>query len=374
VIVEVEGVNLPPSRPVQLSPADGAVVSSLSPALRVENSIDLDDNTVLYQFEIAIDEVDGPLVASAYDVLEGASGETNWFATPALVENQRYTWRVRAFDGQLDNPYSTWSLPPWKFLVDVANDPPSAPVLVKPDGANTVLVRAPTLEAQNPTDPDDEDLTLRFEIAVDEPFEFVVATSPAVPVETTASATTWQADPPLDWGRTYWARAFARDGRGGESESSNLQRFEIRANGPPPTPHLGPPFHQGCEAGVAIGEQLPVVVVVNVVDPDNDPVSLVVEVYDAAANPETEAPLTSASRAQSSGATTKFVMDPIDFKPNELYVVRAAADDGFMMSGWTECSFSSPGGPAGAEGGCDCGATSPAWLAALLLLWRRRRR
>jgi hypothetical protein len=370
VIIQVTGVNVPPELPVHAAPADGARVATDQPELRIINSTDVDFDPLVYELELYQDPDLAPVHSDS--VAEGASGETAW-VPPALLENTRYTWRVRAYDGQLDNPYSPWTTA-WRFLVDVANDPPEPPVMSKPDGSQVVLSRNPTLEAINPTDPEDDPLELTFEVGLDADFSTSIAVSPPQPVNAASTTTAWRLATPLDWSTTYYVRAWATDDRGGRSDNSNVLSFSLRQNQPPPTPELFTPFDTGCDAGVAVTYPLAPITVVNVLDPDGDAVWLDLEIYDAAREPDAAAPVFALSLPQSTGPSTNFIVDSSELVNGTLYLVRARANDTFEQSDWSSCQFIAVVNGS-ATGGCDCKAGHAGFgaLLALALLLRRRR-
>ena len=102
---------------------------------------------------------DAAVVATASGIVEGPQ-ETTWPVAPPLVEDEGYTWRVRAFDGALDSGWSA-DVP---FRVNAQPDPPTAPTLIAPPEGAIVEVRRPALVVGNAVSPDGLDLTYEFEL------------------------------------------------------------------------------------------------------------------------------------------------------------------------------------------------------------------
>ena len=376
--VVVNGVNVAPTNVVRLQPEDDAAVASLTPTVHIQKSTDEDGDALSYEFELyELVRDAGPELIATESVAEDPSPETTW-TIPELIENSTYQWRVRAHDGTTTSP---WTEPRtareyWTFMVDVGNDPPDAPVMRKPELDAILLVRNPTLEVENPREPEGEEYALFFEVAADEAFAYVVAASDAVAPSEISTTSIWQVDELLEWGQRYWARAWAIDARGGSGDYSNAVGFVLRNNAPPPAPRFGSPFEAQCEPGVVIDPPLPVVELYNVVDPDGDPVWLTVEVYQSSQNPEIDSPLVSASRIQLAGtSTTNLLFEPVPMDAGGLFVIRAAADDGFVTSPWRECHFTTPA--IDTKAGCTCKGVPPSAVLPTMmavLLCRRLRR
>lgn len=87
---KIEGA---PSAPSLNSPAHGEDVKTLTPALSVNNASDPNNDGLSYEFELYSDNNLINLVT--------ISGITSLTLTTALSDNTAYTWRVRAYDGDL---------------------------------------------------------------------------------------------------------------------------------------------------------------------------------------------------------------------------------------------------------------------------------
>jgi hypothetical protein len=149
--------NDPPGVPVPLDPVDGRTVRTATPELRARNTTDRDSDALRYEFEVR--DASGAVIASSPGVSEGLF-ETTWVVGVALPENGRFTWRVRASDGQAAGEWSA----PAAFRVDAVAEPPTAPAPVSPVEAARLETRRPTLVVANASSPDGLALTYAFEV------------------------------------------------------------------------------------------------------------------------------------------------------------------------------------------------------------------
>ncbi len=152
-------VNEPPTTPTLANPSNGAGVTVFTPNLSVHDSTDPDRDALTYDFEVYSDATLSSLVTSTTGVAETA-GMTSWTVPVALTENRTYYWRARAFDGALTSDWMQQAF----FMVNTANDAPSAPQLSSPADGSTVTTLIPTLAVVNATDPDSPALTYNFEV------------------------------------------------------------------------------------------------------------------------------------------------------------------------------------------------------------------
>ena len=105
------------------------------------------------------------------------------------------------------------------------------------------------LDPKNPTAPDEfGTLMIFFQIADDIGFTKNTFTSPGgVPVNTKGLSTSYKLPKWLNWGQTYYVRAYAKDSLGLQGPYSNINEFKTAAN---PNPDLGPPDASPPDAGV----------------------------------------------------------------------------------------------------------------------------
>ncbi len=199
----VNTVNDAPTVPILANPSNGAGVNVFTPVLSVHNSTDLDRDTLTYDFEVYSDQALTNLVASATAVPETPQ-ITSWTTSVSLTENQTYYWRARAFDGEL---YSAW-MPVASFMVNTANDPPTAPKLSAPAEGSSIGTLTPTLSVVNATDLDSAKLTYDFEVYNG---DVLVATVPGVPGDNSGITNVTLTNPLADDTSYRW-RARANDG------------------------------------------------------------------------------------------------------------------------------------------------------------------
>ncbi|RMG12853.1 MAG: carboxypeptidase regulatory-like domain-containing protein [Deltaproteobacteria bacterium] len=336
--VIVNTVNIPPPTPTLVDPADGSVVTSDTPALVVQEVVDQDPTDQPY-YEIEVyygTNMGTPDQVGTAPYVDSMS--TTSFTPAPLPENTVIFWRARANDG--NGGLSPWT-EFWSFFVNVANDPPLAPTLLKPVQDEVVSTRTPVLEAQNTSDPDNEPVTLYFQVADDEMFTSVVAESTmGVPQSTMSTTTTWQVDTPLMWGGVYWARVWAEDAAGAMSPYSNVVRFEVKANGiPMDVPGFAEPL-AGAACENYVYTMVPSeILVYNTTDPDGEALTLELQIFNYGDNPDTAAPIyeTSVPQNPNDGVTT--IPLGAGLMDNGHYLVRVRATDGFDYSGWTSCDF-----------------------------------
>lgn len=354
VNIVIAGVNVAPSAPQLFFPDAGATVTTRTPTLVCLEADDVDEETLSYEFELSwadggaqsgtVTGVDGGWRFDA-----GTLPEVHYAAT-AIPENSLVTWRVRAFDGTALNGYSVWS-DEWTFFVDSINDPPGTPVLNKPADGEELMTRAATLEASNPVDPEDEDVTLRFEVARDLAFTNVVVNSGQVPTTVGSTTTSWTVPMNLDWGTTYFGRVTATDARGASSPRSNVNEFRVRMNSSPT-----PPMLSGLTCGT-VNVAPTQVTVGNVSDVEQDAIQVEVKVFLASQDPATATAIFSQTVAQQGMADTVVSLSSVPWMEDTEYRVRVRFLDGFNMTAWTECvltldAMTPPtGGGAGATGG-----------------------
>ena len=199
----VNTANDPPSTPVPLDPADGGLVTTPTPSLRVRNATDADRDVLVYDFEV-VDEA-GAVVASIAGVDEGAA-ETAWTVDVPLHENGTFRWTARARDAESGSPWTA----PQGFRVNSVNDPPTAPGVLAPADGSVVATRHPALVVSNAVSPDGLTLTYEFEIhtvGADGSLTFVDGASG---IAEGAGQTSWTSAVALADGEHAW-RARARD-------------------------------------------------------------------------------------------------------------------------------------------------------------------
>ncbi|KAF0219268.1 MAG: putative hemagglutinin/hemolysin [Geobacteraceae bacterium] len=235
VTVSITPVNDVPTAPTTNAPPNGTFnineVTTLTPALVVNNSTDLDLDTLSYTFEIDMVDTFDSSNKQTSPTLTGGYGTTSW--TPAaLSDNTTWYWRAKANDGSTDGPWMTTG----SFFVNQFNDAPDPPALVNPPNNGDVISLAPTLTVQA-TDIDHDSLTYDFEVYLDSGLTNRFARG-------TMQGTSWRVTPPLlDNTRYFWI-AYAvdvkinpEDDHGAYSRPMAVSSFLVDSNGinDPPT-------------------------------------------------------------------------------------------------------------------------------------------
>ncbi len=360
VILVVNAVDMAPPAPTLVAPIGGAVVSSGAPTLSWQNVTDPDGDAVTYDLELYAGDTGGLPVQTA-TAIAAAAGATTTFVPSTIAENTRVWWRVRARGGAALSPWSEYGA----FLVDTANDPPEVPILVKPAEGELLAMRRPGLSVLNVTDPEDDAIGYVFAIARDGNFTDVVWTSDPVPANLVSATTMTSAGVDLAWGGSYFARARARDARGGESEWSDARRFRLKQNAPP-----GTPAWDGACVATTYDQAPPTAIVVrNVDDPEGEQVTFELELFRFDDDPTTSFPVYTASAVMELAGTVTPIPVDLSGLANGRYRYRVRAFDGTDASDTIECELTldlTEGEPAG--GCCQTGGAPRAPLATALLV------
>jgi MYXO-CTERM domain-containing protein len=372
VLIRVSAVNVSPELPVLLTPTNGESIQTQGPRLICAESYDPDLQTLSYEVEVYFGDGGVPArtgsaigVDGGYEPDSGQATPTVQWQVTGIPENTRARWRVRAFDGDPNNGYSGWTAFS-HFLVDLMNDPPPPPLLTKPTFNEVINLLRPTLSVVTPVDPEDDPVEVSFEISSTQDFAAVLVTSPWIPV-TAAVSTMWTTETDLSWDTRYFARARARDNRGGVGEYSNTNPFLIQSNQRPGVPPFLTPTAAVCNSGT-----VPVfpstVVVGQVVDPEMDAITIQLQVFDVDVDPDTATPVLDLMQAQGTGATTSFDVAAVMGQQLRAYRMRVRSADATGPSPWGGCrvlvdngmnvSSSSSNGSSGPTSGMSSGGGS----------------
>jgi len=191
--------NTPPSAPVIVSPAIGGQSTTSTAALTIQNSVDAEGDLITYVFELdTVDSFDSGNKRSSGQVIQSASAQTVWNVN-ALVENQRYHWRVKAQDGRAESAWVAGN-----FLMNAVNDAPPAPTIHNPGNGAWTATLQPSLEANPVQDPEGGAVSYQFEVYRDAALTSRVA-------DGVSSNTAWIVPIALADKTTHWWRVRAVD-------------------------------------------------------------------------------------------------------------------------------------------------------------------
>lgn len=225
--IEHPGVSTLPDTPPLTSPADGAVMTSTSPALAATFSDPDTSDTGTVDFRVCTvldggqgsDCSDEAAAGSSATVTNGASA--NWTVSPALTPGLYY-WQARANDGIGTSGWSATRA----FTI---HEGPLAPTLASPAAGAQVRTATPLLKAAF-VDPDGNDGVVHFRVCqaaspAGEQCSLKVAAGSSL---TLASGTTagWRVTKRLRDGRYYW-QARSEDEHGEGSAWTATRRLDV---------------------------------------------------------------------------------------------------------------------------------------------------
>ncbi|MFH2048879.1 MAG: fibronectin type III domain-containing protein [bacterium] len=308
----------PPGLPSLQSPANGTGILSGSPQLCITNSIPNQGCTdpQVYTFELYADASLSSLVAVNSNVAEGLSSTcTN--ITTLLQGGKFYYWRVKCSNGSAE---SNWAGP---FYFHTPNNLPPTPGLVAPENGGTVTTLTPTLSITGVNDPDGTDVTYEFEVSISSSFSSL---SSAGQVNDTASIINWVVSDPLTNNSLYYWRVRATDGIG-YSAYSITRTFNVESSNQnaPQAPQV-----QNPSEGSTVSSLNPVLIVLNGVDNEGDPLTYDFQVFNQSGVTQVAAGFGITEGTTITGWT---VTTPLT---NGLsYQWRARCSDGIYYSNWT---------------------------------------
>jgi hypothetical protein len=314
----VNTVDDPPAAPNVSSPADGTSVAVFAPELTVTNASDPDSPALTYNFDLAYDPDFASVVASAREVASGPA-TTTWTVPVALEENGWYYWRAQGDDQVSEGPWSETAA----FLVNSANDPPTAPVIAAPAGGSTVAALTTDVVVSNATDPDSPVLSYYFEADTAPTFD----TANLIRSEEVAEGqekTTWALGGLSDNTR-YFVRVKASDGMAESPWSPVVAFYANTANDPPTAPVLDNP-----SSGAGVTVFSPTLSVRNAADLDGDTLTYEFEVCSDAAMTNS---IAHADSIPETPQATAWEI-PLALTENQTYFWRARASDGSLQGDW----------------------------------------
>ncbi len=348
----VNAANEAPGIPGINSPLDGAQVNSFTPALRVDNASDPDQDALKYQFEVYADQALTNRVAAspAAGEAEGAGGTTAWAVTAAVLQEDRpYFWRARAVDP--DNLAGGWSAT-GEFFVSTTNAPPEPPSIVSPQNGTTVGELRPSLVIASATDSDLDPLVYDWDLATDVAFTQLVASGANAPPQG-AGNTTFGLNADLQEDHRYCWRVRADDGQATSSYVTSCFLVYER-NDPPSVPTLNNPSdNQGATTTTPVFSWAPST------DPEDEAITYEIEVKDAAGTivgtvTGVSGTVTSVSAELTNRATytwraraTDASGAASDFSPENTFTVNAPVDEPEVVVNSGGCASGGGAGTAG---------------------------
>jgi len=205
-------VSNAPTAPTPIFPVGGELQSGFPIALLVGNADDVDEDALLYAFEL-VDDADRTV-----SIVEGVPGQPNqtwaYLSPSSLREDAIYRWSSRASDAWAFGPTSEAEA----FLYSSRNDAPPAPEPLAPRGAVSGPLQ---FEAAPVVDPEGDSVTYEFEA-------FPVVGSGTVrsgAVAADEGALTWTLSAPLPSVGAWMWRVRAVDAWGAASAFSPFVEF-----------------------------------------------------------------------------------------------------------------------------------------------------
>jgi subtilase family serine protease/Tol biopolymer transport system component/flagellar hook assembly protein FlgD len=262
-LVDVD--NESPSATPLLRPDEDGEVATQTPELAVGEASDPEGDALVYRIEVdRVPTFDSPQKQVSPGLFPTA-GEAAWTPPLPLADNAHAYWRGSAYDGHTAGP---WSFR--RFFVNLANDPPEAPVPLDPGAGTIVTTQTPVLRVQNAIDLDLDVLAYSFEVR--DASGAVVASASGVPQS--LGQTSWLVAEPLAENGEFTWRARAHDGEADGAWSVEIPFRVNSTNDPPTAPSpIAPP------EGAVVTIPRPELVVANAISPDLLPLSYTFEVY-----------------------------------------------------------------------------------------------
>ena len=230
----VNAENDPPSIPGNSFPPDQSEVTTLQPTLRINDSTDVDIDSLTYEFELYSDQSTTTLETSITDILEEGSGTTSWQIDILLRDNTFYWWRAQARDNK--NEPSGWT-DLFRFFVNTANDAPAVPTIYSPQVGEELSALVPALEVNNSVDTDLDALSYFFEIDTVNTFDSILLSQSGEIAESVGNITSWIPSQLVDNTIYYW-RARAFDGAAFSEEWATGSFFVNLDNDAPSIPTI----------------------------------------------------------------------------------------------------------------------------------------
>jgi Tol biopolymer transport system component/flagellar hook assembly protein FlgD/subtilase family serine protease len=309
--------NNAPTVPAVIAPGNSSEVTTTSPDIVLQNSIDPDSPVITYSIELDTARTfDSPNLLRASGLPQGP-GTTAWNVA-GLLDNTYYFVRAKASDGAAESDWSAVNA----FFVNTRNDEPSTPVPANPSNSAGVNVFTPTLSVQNATDLDRDVLTYDFKVYEDAALSILVAS--VTGVAEMPGTTSWTVSMALKENRTYYWQARAFDG---ELASGWTEPFSFTVNTGDDAPSA--PTIVSPAAGSSVATLTPTLTVLNAADPDSSRLTYEFEVFYGSALTWSATGIAEGTAGSTSATLSAALAD------NTVYSWRCRANDGQLDGPWT---------------------------------------
>ncbi|MBF0227161.1 MAG: Ig-like domain-containing protein [Desulfobacterales bacterium] len=212
--------NVAPLCPNIIFPESNREIDTDFVALTVNSS-----QEVFYYFEVdQVNTFDSPLKIVSSEIPSGV-GNTEWDILN-LSSNTKYFWRVKAIKDSYESQWVNG-----EFFINLSNDYPSNPTVNNPGENSWIDTLNPFLKVNSSIDPDNDQISYKFEIFEDENFVNLVVQGESFDLE-------WKVPVELKNKTRYYWRAQALDEHGQTSEWTNLSSFFVSTNNTEPPSSL----------------------------------------------------------------------------------------------------------------------------------------
>ena len=310
--VFVNTANDEPSVPTAFLPVPGAELDIFTATLVANNSSDPDMDSLVYFFEIdTVNTFNGPDKLASSAISESAD-ITSWVVPGELVENRAYYWRVKAYDGSAESPWSDT----YMFSVNTVNEVPTVPLLKTPLGSSDVKTEMPELSIYGSSDPDGDQLKYKYQVSTDPDFGYFVDQSSLTDIS-------WIVSMPLNENVLYYWRAIAMDEHDAASDWSETGSFVVNVvNDAPSAPVISSQMFGFTDEVV--------LKIANSTDPEGDILSYNVEIFsDRKMTKDVDIGI---GIIEGEGTT---LWTPTKKLLNGVYYWRARAYDGLTYGSWS---------------------------------------
>ncbi|HYH94509.1 S8 family serine peptidase [Hyalangium sp.] len=369
--VKVSTENDAPGTARASQPMPGSHIAAASPALIVDNALDVDDTQLTYTFELATDAALTQDKLTSDTLAGGASGSTSWTVSAALKPFTQYFWRVTVKDS--GNLQSVTEVASFTYLGRPSNREPGLPEAVEPAAQGTVSTLTPTLVVKAATDADGDALQYAFEVDTSPTFTSTARKQSSALKAEQDGMVRWQTEG-LDEDKQYWWRARATDPYSASDWVVGSFKVNAQNNAPSSPLALNP-------SDAIIFTQTPTLILQTAVDPEGDAITYVFEVKSSDGATVTSGEVTTAANSSSNQVSFK-VTKELEVGAEYIWSARAKDAAGAVSAASADARFQvykEPviPGPAEDSGGCSTGAGALGGLLPLLAMalgmFRRRR-